>query len=450
MNEEEEAAARAELLTAQLAAAKADRTIKLNDFTGDNVPFINWMQHVNMSIAAAAWSQETSATRVQLALKGRAGVWFQNQLVLGVEGLDVWYPPEMGGVRPPNLLTLMEQRFHKAMSPLEQCNLRSTLTQKENEDSQNFFDRVVSVQLEFDKSLPLTFKIESKAAYTIGHNQAVFTNFVCGLRSEIRAHVTTAQATTVPDACRAAAAYELGAISKKPKAATGSVLGMESQNAYGADSLVSQIAALTASFRGGQGGRGRGSRGGGPNANNRQTHKMTTVYLIACTVAMWVTSDPSVTSRRKTKLQASTMTNPQASHPDEWERAPGVEAEEVSPEEDKYMKWAIQGTQGDNKLPPLGTRQQCLHPRPNSFKPSNCHNNNSNSNHNHKRLHNLDLFTTRITEEHQPSVRNQLFVTSLPSRETEGDVWGTPPQRSQANRQHVWSYTKHSIHKLRS
>ena len=100
MNEEEEAAARAELLTAQLAAAKADRTIKLNDFTGDNVPFINWMQHVNMSIAAAAWSQETSATRVQLALKGRAGVWFQNQLVLGVEGLDVWYPPEMGGGSP--------------------------------------------------------------------------------------------------------------------------------------------------------------------------------------------------------------------------------------------------------------------------------------------------------------------------------------------------------------
>ena len=143
MNEEEEAAARAELLTAQLAAAKADRTIKLNDFTGDNVPFINWMQHVNMSIAAAAWSQETSATRVQLALKGRAGVWFQNQLVLGVEGLDVWYPPEMGGVRPPNLLTLMEQRFHKAMSPLEQCNLRSTLTQKENEDSQKIFDRVL-------------------------------------------------------------------------------------------------------------------------------------------------------------------------------------------------------------------------------------------------------------------------------------------------------------------
>ena len=283
MNEEEEAAARAELLTAQLAAAKADRTIKLNDFTGDNVPFINWMQHVNMSIAAAAWSQETSATRVQLALKGRAGVWFQNQLVLGVEGLDVWYPPEMGGVRPPNLLTLMEQRFHKAMSPLEQCNLRSTLTQKENEDSQNFFDRVVSVQLEFDKSLPLTFKIESKAAYTIGHNQAVFTNFVCGLRSEIRAHVTTAQATTVPDACRAAAAYELGAISKKPKAATGSVLGMESQNAYGADSLVSQIAALTASFRGGQGGRGRGSRGGSQRQQQANTQDDNSVpYCLYC------------------------------------------------------------------------------------------------------------------------------------------------------------------------
>ena len=78
------------------------------------------------------------------------------------------------------------------MSPLEQCQLRTTLTQKDNEDYQTFFDRVVSVQLEFDKSLPLTFRVDSKAAYTIMHNNSVFRNYVCGLRSDIWAHVTTA------------------------------------------------------------------------------------------------------------------------------------------------------------------------------------------------------------------------------------------------------------------
>ena len=61
-----------------------------------------------MCIDAAAWSQEASATQAKMALKGRAGVWLQNQLARGIEGLDVWYPLEENGVRVSNLMTLME------------------------------------------------------------------------------------------------------------------------------------------------------------------------------------------------------------------------------------------------------------------------------------------------------------------------------------------------------
>ena len=210
MAEKEEAASRAKLLAAQLVAAKADRTIRLNHFNGDMPPFINWCQHVNMCVNAAGWSQEATAQRAKMALKGKAAIWLQNQMSKGVEGLDTWFPAEVNGARVPNLLTLMENRFHTSLTPLEQSQLRATLTMKDSEDVLTFFDRVEHVQLELDRSLPVTFRVDSKAAYKIYYDHQVFNNFVCGLRADIQTHVITANAVTMTDARNAATAFERG------------------------------------------------------------------------------------------------------------------------------------------------------------------------------------------------------------------------------------------------
>ena len=145
-------------------ALQNDRTIKLQEFNGDQ-PFIDWLQHIEMCKNAATWTDEATAQRAKLMLKGKAGVWLQNQISEGVEGLNAWFPaiPE-NGERPPNLRSLMEKRFGTTTSPAEQAQLRTSLTMKDNEDVHTFYDRVQAVQYELDKSLPIAFRVDSKAA----------------------------------------------------------------------------------------------------------------------------------------------------------------------------------------------------------------------------------------------------------------------------------------------
>jgi hypothetical protein len=257
---DEEAEARAELIAAQLQAARADRSIRLQEFDGDKPPFRDWCQHVNMCLAAAGWTQEVTAQKAALMLKGKAAIWLQNQMAKETEGLLTWFPPVVEGVRPPNLFTLMENRFHTTVTPIELSQLRATLVMKDNEDVETFFDRVERVQFELDKHLPTHFRTTQKAAYGIVHDQQVFSNFHSGLRPDIRSHVTTVNALTIGEARAAAIAYEQGSKARKPK--QGSVFSMGQQQAPTLELLASQIAALSTSIRGGQGGRGRGGKGG--------------------------------------------------------------------------------------------------------------------------------------------------------------------------------------------
>jgi hypothetical protein len=122
---------------------------------------------------ATTWTDEAMAQRAKLMLKGKAGVWLQNLISEGVESLNAWFPPTVEGVQPPNLRSLMEKRFGMTTSPAEQAHLMTSLTMKDNEDVLTFFNRVQSVQYELDKSLPITFRVDSKAAYMIVHNQLV-------------------------------------------------------------------------------------------------------------------------------------------------------------------------------------------------------------------------------------------------------------------------------------
>ena len=261
---EDQAAQAAAAATA--AARNNDKAVRLGEFDGDKPPFNDWVAHVQMCKNATEWSEEFTAQRAQLMLKGKAAVWLQNQVLMGTEGLDVWFP-EMNdlGVRPPNLRSLLEARFSTTKSPTDLAQLRSTLQQKDSEDVNTFFDRVQSVQFELDKVYPLAFRVDQKAAYTIVHDQGVFNNFLCGLRADIRTHVTTVDARTVTAAKDAALAFEQGSKAKKARVAAIAA----TPNANDAVTQLSHQVAALASRIGGQGaGRGRGAgRGGSSQAS---------------------------------------------------------------------------------------------------------------------------------------------------------------------------------------
>ena len=258
-NEANEAALR--LVIEAQATAQHDRNFKLHDFDGDPNYFHTWVTHVQMCKEATQWSDEATAQRAKLLLKGKAAIWLQNQTFAGTEGLDTWFPDEANGVRPANLRTAMEARFSTTTSPTDLATLRDTLKQKDNEDVNSFFDRVTAVQFEMDKHLPLTFRVNSKANYTIVHNLGVFQNFLCGLKTEIRAYVTMERATTTQTALVAALAFEQGNKSKKAKIAS---MASEPNPSNMVDTFTSQLAAMALNQMRGRGGtkRGRGGRGG--------------------------------------------------------------------------------------------------------------------------------------------------------------------------------------------
>ena len=255
----------AQAAAAAAAAAAAnqanDKAVRLGEFNGDTPPFNDWVAHVQMCKNATAWSEEFTSQRAKLMLKGKAAVWLQNQVLEGTNGLDVWFPEvDANGVRPLNLRTLLEERFSTTKSPSDLAQLRSTLHQKEGEDVNTFFDRVKSVQFELDKAYPLAFRVDQKAAYVIVHDQGVYNNFLCGLRSEIRTHVTTVDARTVKDAKDAALAFEQGSKAKKARVAA---MSSNPNTTDMVTQLSNQVAALASRF-GGQGpGRGRGAGRGG-------------------------------------------------------------------------------------------------------------------------------------------------------------------------------------------
>jgi hypothetical protein len=235
-----------------------DRTVKLQEFTGEN--FIDWLQHVEMCRSAATWTDEATAQRAKLMLKGKAGVWLQNLISAGTEGLDAWFPPlpdpPAAQVRAPNLRTLMDKRFGTTTSPAEQDHLRSTLTMKDNEDVYTFYDRVVSVQFELDKSFPTTFRVDSKAAYMIVHDQLVLSNFLFGLRPDIRMHVMTNNSATIQGALEAAVTFERG-----NKAKRGKISAFTDGANKSVDDLANQLVSIAMSkmknqesHRGGRGG----------------------------------------------------------------------------------------------------------------------------------------------------------------------------------------------------
>ena len=80
-----------------------------------------------------------------LMLKGKAAIWLQNQMAKETEGLLAWFPPEVGVVHQPNLFTLMENRFHTTVTPIELSQLRVTLVMKDSGDVETFYDRVERV-----------------------------------------------------------------------------------------------------------------------------------------------------------------------------------------------------------------------------------------------------------------------------------------------------------------
>ena len=269
-----QAAAAAAALAAEAARAANtnDRNVKLQEFDGDKPPWPEWVEHMQKCKNATNWTEEATAERAKLMLTGKAAVWLKNQEYDDVEGLEVWFPePDANGVQAPNLRTLMEKRFSTTVSPSEQAQLRLTLQQKEGEDVNTFFDRVKAVQFELDKSLPLNFRVGSKAEYQIVHNRSVYDNFLCGLKPDIRTHVTTTNSNTIATAKDAALAYEQGAKARKAKLAA---MAPAPDQACSLQTLQAQINALSTSLRGGQRGgqRGgnRGGQGGGATHNSTE------------------------------------------------------------------------------------------------------------------------------------------------------------------------------------
>jgi hypothetical protein len=241
-----------------------DRNIKMADFDAESMTILQWVSHVDLCMTAAGWTQARTATTAQLHLKGPPMVWLQNRIREETEGIDTWYPPEVAGVRPANLKTLLTARFHQSSTAVEQAKLRATLTQLETETVATFFDRVESVQFTLDDCLPADFRVNQKAEYDIIRSSQILQNFITGLKPEVLKHVTTLNVATATEALEAATAFEM-ANRKKP---AGKMAGM------GAKSEVEEMAAKIAaaaidefhrsnrgqSQRGRGGGRGRGGQ----------------------------------------------------------------------------------------------------------------------------------------------------------------------------------------------
>lgn len=305
-------AAQAAAQAAARAAADAtanERLVRLQEFDGVK-SWTSWAEHTQKCKNAANWTDAITAQRVKLMMTGEALTWLRNQECDETEGLDTWCPDvDANGIRAPNLRELMEKRFSNTASQAELAKLRLTLTQRPTEGVHAFFDRVKSVQYELDKSLPLNFRINSKADYTIIHNQAVYGNFLCGLRSEISNHVTTMNANTVTLALEHALAYEQGhgGAKSKPKVAAYADQSELAAQGHQPNPQGAQMWAI----RGGKGGAPQG-RGGGGQAGQTQKppERASTPFCLYCG---YVGHDKPKCNIRK-KDEAAGLFYPQSPH----------------------------------------------------------------------------------------------------------------------------------------
>lgn len=240
----------------------ADRNVKLMDFDG-TTSVVEFCQHVTMCQLAANWTQQQTAERVKLHLKGKAMLFLRNKIREATPGLDVWFPDEEAGARPPCLRTLMMQRFLETHTAIEQALLKAQLKQEDGEDAASFYDRVEDLQFQLDEDLPEAFKLNNKAAYDIVHDRDVLTAFIGGLAPTVRAHVASAKPITKNDARDSAIAFEMA----HKKAAK--LHALETPEPLDLETLAARIAALTVQRGRGQNSRGRGySRGGYDNGNS--------------------------------------------------------------------------------------------------------------------------------------------------------------------------------------
>ena len=239
----------------------ADRTVKLVIFDGNTPSLAEWLTQVDMCRVAANWTDAQTAERVKLHLGGKAMAWLQNRLHDQTPGVDAWYPDLIAGARPPNLRTLLSERFIHTSTPSEQALLRASLSQLENEDVATFYDRCESVQFELDKSFPDALK-GAKAMYDIVHAQLVLTNFICGLRTDIRLHVNSLGVPDLQAARNAAIAFE------KASTKQGRVHGFQGQWSNEDRSVWQRLGDPPHRGRGQSRGRSSQNRGGassGPN-----------------------------------------------------------------------------------------------------------------------------------------------------------------------------------------
>ena len=249
----------------------ADRNVKMLDFDTESMSVLSFVNHVDLCMVAAGWTQAQTATRAQLHLTGPAMTWLQNRIREETDGIAVWYPPEVANVRPANLRTLLMERFHQASTAVEQAKLRATLTQQESETVATFYDRVEYTQYTLDDCLPAAFKVNQKAEYDIIRGSQILQNFITGLKPEVLKHVTTLNVTTAKEALDAAMAFEMANRKK-----SGRVAGM-APTTGDVETLAAKIAAAAIDefHRQTRGqpnrGRGRGGRGrGGQQQNTNQ------------------------------------------------------------------------------------------------------------------------------------------------------------------------------------
>ena len=251
-------------------AAANDRNVRLVDFTGEGMSILEWTQHVDLCRTAAAWTDAQTAERAKLHISGKARTWLQNQILAQTPGIAAWFPPiPNDGGRPPNLKTLLIERFLQANTPSEQARLRQSLTQQADEDVACFRDRVVAIQFALDQNLPVAFREGQKVAYDLVHMEQVLTNFIVGLRPDIATHVTTLNVMTMQDAFKAAVSFEQATKAKKGKVNAMSQGKDQGSSAEQPEELANRIAAIVlGQIRGrgrGQGrGRGRGSMNSTP------------------------------------------------------------------------------------------------------------------------------------------------------------------------------------------
>ena len=203
--------------------------------TNDTLSTLSWCESVDRQKSQHGWSEERTATAAIDSFRDRAAEWFRVILEEQPDATKTW-----ALFRP-----LIVSRFGHTRSPAQRVSLISGLQQKNNENTESFYDTVAAAYYEVLRdskaSLADPHKNHKETGFKVAQNELLKLTYVAGLKTHIREQV---EAAMVPTSTLAwirekAAAVEVATSRKK----TGYAAAIVSSGGASADSDPQGLAA---------------------------------------------------------------------------------------------------------------------------------------------------------------------------------------------------------------